>query len=63
MNTGTVQFFNELKGFGFIKDSFSSQPIFVHVTALIDDIHEDDEVVYEIREGKRGATAVNVRRA
>jgi cold shock protein len=63
MHTGTVQFFNELKGFGFIKDAYSSQPIFVHVTALIDDIHEDDEVVYEIREGKKGVTAVNVRRA
>lgn len=61
MNKGIVRFFNESKGFGFIVDAHSAQEIFVHVTGLVDEIREDDEVAYEVREGKRGPNAINVR--
>jgi CspA family cold shock protein len=61
MNKGTVKFFNETKGFGFIKDSQTSQDIFVHVTGLVDKIRENDEVTYEVTEGKKGLNAINVR--
>ncbi|MBW6499332.1 MAG: cold shock domain-containing protein [Bacteroidales bacterium] len=63
MKTGTVKFFNELKGFGFIKDSESEKEYFVHATGLIDKIREADEVTYELQEGKKGLNAVNVRLA
>ncbi len=63
MNKGTVKFFNEAKGFGFIKDSESSKEYFVHSTGLKDNIGEDDEVTYDLEEGKKGLNAVNVKLA
>ncbi|MFB9864580.1 cold shock domain-containing protein [Rufibacter immobilis] len=63
MNQGKVKFFNDDKGFGFIKDSASNQEYFVHVSALIDEIRENDEVTYELKEGKKGMNAVNVQLA
>ncbi|MGQ1785463.1 MULTISPECIES: cold-shock protein [unclassified Saccharicrinis] len=63
MKEGTVKFFNESKGFGFIKDNESNNEYFVHVTGLIDDIKEDDEVTFELKEGKKGLNAVNVKLA
>ncbi len=63
MKTGTVKFFNELKGFGFIKDSESEKEYFVHATGLIDKVREADEVTFELQEGKKGLNAVNVRLA
>ncbi|AKQ47558.1 cold-shock protein [Rufibacter radiotolerans] len=63
MNQGTVKFFNDDKGFGFIKDSNSNQEYFVHVSGLIDEIRENDEVVYELQEGRKGLNAINVKRA
>ena len=62
MKTGTVKFFNEAKGFGFIKEE-GGQDIFVHATGLQEDIRENDNVVFEIQEGKKGLNAVNVRLA
>ena len=62
MKKGTVKFFNSAKGFGFIK-SEDGQEIFVHVTALIDEIQENDEVTFEVAQGKKGLNAVNVRLA
>ena len=59
MNKGTVKFFNEAKGFGFIKDE-NGQEIFVHVTGLKEEIRENDEVTYEVQDGKKGLNAVNV---
>ena len=59
MKKGTVKFFNETKGFGFIKDE-NGQDIFVHVTGLKEDIRENDEVVFDVEEGKKGLNAINV---
>ena len=56
---GTVKFFNETKGFGFIKEE-NGQDIFVHVTGLKEDIRENDEVVFDVEEGKKGLNAINV---
>ncbi len=61
MNRGTVKFFNESKGFGFIKEDESSKEYFVHVTGLIDEIREGDQVEYELEEGRKGLNAVNVK--
>ena len=63
MNKGTVKFFNDSKGFGFIIDESTQQDYFVHVSGLVDDIRENDEVVYELQEGKKGLNAVNVKLA
>ena len=61
MNKGTVKFFNETKGFGFINEEGSSKDHFVHVSGLIDDIREGDSVEFELQEGKKGMNAVNVK--
>jgi CspA family cold shock protein len=58
---GTVKFFNETKGFGFIKPDDSSEDIFVHSSGLIDKIRENDNVEYDMERGKKGMNAVNVR--
>ena len=59
MSKGIVKFFNETKGFGFIKEE-NGQDIFVHVTGLKDEIRENDEVVFDVEEGKKGLNAINV---
>jgi CspA family cold shock protein len=61
MSTGTVKFFNETKGFGFIKEDESGKEYFVHVTGLSDKIRENDTVTFDIQEGKKGLNAVNVK--
>jgi len=61
MNKGTVKFFNESKGFGFIVDEESKTEYFVHVTGLIDEINESDVVEFELQEGRKGLNAVNVK--
>ena len=61
MNKGTVKFFNESKGFGFIIDDESKTEYFVHVTGLIDEINEGDAVEFELQEGRKGLNAVNVK--
>lgn len=58
---GTVKFFNESKGFGFIIDDESKKDYFVHVTGLIDDVKEGDEVEFELKEGRKGLNAVDVK--
>lgn len=55
-----MKFFNEAKGFGFISTAESRNDIFVHASGLIDSIRENDEVTFEVQEGKRGLNAVNV---
>ncbi len=61
MNKGKVKFFNETKGFGFISDEETGKEHFVHVSGLIDEIREDDEVEFELEEGRKGLNAVNVK--
>jgi cold shock protein len=63
MSKGKVKFFNNSKGFGFIKDEESENEYFVHVSGLIDKIKEDDEVTFDLQEGKKGLNAVNVKLA
>ena len=63
MSKGTVKFFNETKGFGFIREEDSNKEYFVHVSGLVDQIREDDEVTYELQEGRKGLNAVNVKLA
>lgn len=60
MAQGTVKFFNEAKGFGFIKDE-SGQEIFVHISGTTEKIRENDQVEFDTQEGKRGPNAVNVK--
>jgi len=57
---GTVKFYNESKGFGFIK-SEDGEEIFVHITGLVDKINQDDRVEFEVTQGKKGLNAVNVK--
>jgi len=61
MNTGTVKFFNESKGFGFVVDNASQEEIFVHVSGLIDNIREGDQVTYNTERGKKGMNAIDVK--
>ena len=63
MKKGTVKFFNQQKGFGFIKEEGTGAEIFVHSSGLQDTIRENDTVVYEVSEGKKGLNAVNVKLA
>ncbi len=63
MNKGVVKFFNNSKGFGFIKDEESNKEYFVHASGLIDEIMENDEVTFTLQEGKKGLNAVNVKLA
>ncbi|MCQ6959289.1 cold-shock protein [Mucilaginibacter aquariorum] len=58
---GTVKFFNNQKGFGFISQNDNRNEIFVHVTGLIDEIRENDQVAYDVQEGKKGLNAINVK--
>lgn len=61
MNTGKVKFFNDAKGFGFITEDNTNTEHFVHVSGLIDEIREDDNVEFELQEGRKGLNAVNVK--
>jgi cold shock protein len=61
MSNGTVKFFNNSKGFGFIKDNESNKEYFVHVSGLIDEVRENDQVTFDLQEGRKGLNAVNVK--
>lgn len=58
---GKVKFINEEKGFGFIKSTESPKDIFVHSSGLIDEIAERDLVEFDVSDGKKGLSAINVR--
>ena len=62
MQEGTVKFFNNDKGFGFITPDEGGKDVFVHVKSLNDEINEGDKVSFEIEEGKKGLNAVDVKR-
>ena len=63
MKEGTVKFFNETKGFGFVKETETEKEYFVHVSGLVDQVRENDQITFELKEGKKGLNAVNVRLA
>ncbi len=62
MKNGTVKFFDATKGFGFIKDHAGEGDFFVHITGTLEPIADGDEVEFELKEGKRGMQAANVRK-
>ncbi len=61
--TGIVSFFNDSKGYGFIKDSETKDSIFVHINAVVDQIKENNKVTFEVEMGQKGPNAVNVKLA
>ena len=60
MQKGTVKFFNNTKGFGFIKNHETGEDLFVHSTGLIDDIRDNDEVQFNTQQGRKGINAIDV---
>lgn len=60
MKKGTVKFFNNSKGFGFIKPEDSNEDVFVHESGLIHEINESDKVKFDVEQGRKGMNAVNV---
>jgi CspA family cold shock protein len=62
MPTGSVKFFNESKGFGFIKPDDGGEDVFVHISATSEELRENDNVTYNVEQGKKGLNAVNVKR-
>lgn len=62
MKTGTVKFFNDEKGFGFIVDEETNQDVFVHVSGTVDAIEKGDRVEFDTEDGRRGVNAVNVKK-
>ena len=63
IRTGTVTFFNESKGYGFIRDHQTQESLFVHVTGVTQPIKEKDKVTFEVGSGPKGPTAVKVKLA
>ncbi len=61
MKEGIVKFFNDSKGYGFIKDVETEEEYFVHVSGLVDEVRENDKVTFDLTEGKKGLNAVNVK--
>jgi len=61
VKNGTVKFFNESKGFGFVVEDESKEEYFVHVSGLVDEIREGDAVEFDLKEGRKGLNAVDVR--
>jgi CspA family cold shock protein len=60
MKEGTVKFFNNAKGFGFITIKDSEEEIFVHTSNLIDQIKENDNVTFDVEKGEKGLSAIKV---
>ncbi len=63
MSKGTVKFFNDSKGYGFVTEDETNKEYFLHVSGLIDEVKEGDEVEFELQEGRKGLNAVNVKKA
>ncbi|MBE9484642.1 MAG: cold shock domain-containing protein [Bacteroidetes bacterium] len=61
IRTGTVTFFNDSKGYGFIRDSITKESIFVHINSCADEIREGNLVSFEIGSGQKGPAAMNVK--
>ncbi len=63
IHNGRVEFFNDSKGFGFIKDLDNQEKYFVHINGLLEEIREGDKVSFEIEKGMKGMNAVRVKKA
>ncbi|MDX2003368.1 MAG: cold shock domain-containing protein [Chitinophagales bacterium] len=61
MQTGKIKFFNESKGYGFIKVEGTDEEIFVHATGLVDQVRQNDSVTFEVKDGRKGLNAINVK--
>jgi len=61
MASGKVKFFNESKGFGFVVEEGTGKEFFMHISGLKDDVRENDEVTFDVQDGKKGPNAVNVK--
>ncbi|MCD6566265.1 MAG: cold shock domain-containing protein [Bacteroidales bacterium] len=61
MREGTVTFFNDSKGFGFIKDKETKESVFVHINNILEDIKEGNAVTFEVEKGHKGPIAVRVK--
>jgi cold shock CspA family protein len=62
IRTGTVTFFNDSKGYGFIKDSITQDSVFIHINQLTEPIKENDKVTFEVEKGPKGPNAVRVKK-
>lgn len=62
IRTGVVDFFNNAKGFGFIKDARSGESVFVHINQMTERIGEGDKVIFEVQMGPKGPNATNVKK-
>jgi CspA family cold shock protein len=62
MSNGTVKFFNDSKGFGFITPDDGTKDVFVHQSGLIDTISDGDKVSYDVEQGQKGLNAVKVKK-
>jgi len=62
VRTGVVSFFNESKGYGFIKDMQTQESIFVHINALTEPLKENNMVTFETEQGQKGLSAINVKK-
>ena len=62
MQTGIIKFYNESKGYGFVVDDANQKDVFFHVSGLTEDIRQNDKVSFEVRDGKKGENAFNIRK-
>lgn len=62
MHTGIIKFFNETKGYGFVKSDDDDKEYFVHATGLVDKIKQNDKVTFDLQEGKKGVNAIDVKK-
>lgn len=61
MKQGTVKFFNDSKGYGFITDTETNEEFFVHISGLVDEVREGDNVEFDLKEGRKGMNAIDVK--
>ena len=59
---GRIEFFNDSKGYGFIKELDTQEKFFVHVNGLLEDVRENDKVSFELERGMKGMNAVKVKK-
>ncbi len=62
VRNGIITFFNEAKGYGFIRDLTTQESIFVHINALTEPLKENTTVVFETEQGQKGLSAINVKK-